>query len=52
LDNPPSRTGLAVIAIINGFMGFLESSAAAPAFSTALAAGALPFLKDAALAWL
>jgi Co/Zn/Cd efflux system component len=48
----PSRTALALLALINGAMAFVESSAAMPALSTALLAGSLPFLKEGALAWL
>ena len=47
-----SRAALAVIAIICGAMGFVVSMAAVPAQSTALAADALLFLRESALAWL
>jgi hypothetical protein len=46
------RVALAIIAIICGGMGFVESIAAAPAQSTALAADALLFLRESVLAWL
>jgi len=39
------RTALALIALITGVMGFIESMAAVPAGSTALAADALAFVQ-------
>lgn len=39
------RTALALIALITGVMGFIESMAAVPAGSTALAADALTFVQ-------
>ena len=47
-----SRAALAFIAILCGGMGFVESTAAVPAQSTALAADALLFVRESALAWL
>ena len=39
------RAALALIALITGVMGFIESMAAVPAGSTALAADALAFVQ-------
>lgn len=53
MDNKSaSRIGLAFLALINGSMGFVESMLAVPTGSTALAAGALAFLKIGTVAWL
>lgn len=43
---------LSLIAFASGLMGFVESTAAVPAQSTALAGAALGFLLISALAWL
>ena len=47
-----SRVPLSLIAILCGGMGFVESTAAVPAQSTALAGDALLFLRESVLAWI
>jgi Co/Zn/Cd efflux system component len=50
-DGNRVRLTLSLIAFVSGLMGFIESTAAAPAQSTAMAGAALGFLLASALAW-
>jgi hypothetical protein len=47
-----SKLSLSLTALVSGLMGFMESTAAAPAQSTAMAGAALGFLLISSLAWL